>query len=253
MNILIIEDEAAAVRRLQKLLTEINPNIRVLSSLATVTEAIEWLGAHPKPDLIFMDIQLADGSSFEIFEQTIVPAPVIFTTAYDEFAIKAFKVKAIDYLLKPVKQIELEEAISHFAALRSGIKTEGLREKLVESGLVKKPKRILVKTGAQMKLLELDQVQYFYSRDKITYAVPVGQRKMAIDPSLDQIEHWVETSLYFRISRQYIVSLHSIEEMTITPQSRIKLKLTPASDEEVLVSKEKSADFRKWLLGESDS
>lgn len=250
MKVLIIEDELAAVNRLQKLLVEIEMEVEVITSLPTVSESIEWLKENQAPDLIFMDIQLADGSSFEIFEKVSIPAPVIFTTAYDEFAIKAFKVKAIDYLLKPVKLIDLKNAVEHFALSKRSVVDHALEEKLSDSGLIKKPKRILVKSGTQMKLIELDQMSYFFSRDKITYAVPHGQRKVAIDQSLDQIENWSDPSQYFRISRQYIISLKSISEMSVNTQSRIKLKLDPDIEDEILVSKDKAAEFRKWLLGE---
>ena len=172
MKILLIEDEQAAVRRLQKLLVEIDPANEVIGALSSIESAVEWLANHSAPDVILMDIHLADGSSFDIFEKVNVTAPVIFATAFDEYALKAFKVNAIDYLLKPIKKVDLEQALQR---LSKGVAKEeagdDFIQKLANAGLIKRTKRLLVKMGQAIKLIELDNVAYFYSRDKISFAV----------------------------------------------------------------------------------
>ena len=250
MKILIIEDEQAAIRRLQKLLGEIDPAIEIVETLGSIDSSVSWLGTHPKPDVILMDIHLADGSSFEIFEKTSITAPVIFITAYDEYALKAFKVNAIDYLLKPIKQIELKDALQKVSKKTTRSDEGGdLMQRLQEAGFIHKSKRLLVKMGQSIKLIDLDQVAYFYSRDKISFAVLPGNKRYPLDQSLDQIEQMVDPLHYFRINRQFIVKMGSIDEMITYSKSRVKLKLNPPTEEDTIVSKERSPEFKKWLVG----
>lgn len=248
MKILIIEDEQAAVRRLQKLLGEIDPKNEVIGTLSSIEAAVEWLQTHPSPDVILMDIHLADGSSFDIFEKVDIPAPVIFATAYDEYALKAFKVNAIDYLLKPIKQQELEQALHKISKSPKG-SGEDLIQKLEEAGFIKKNKRILVRMGQSIKLIDLDHVSYFYSRDKISFAVLPGNKRYPLDQSLDQIEQMLDPTHFFRINRQFIVKMEAIDEMIAYSKSRVKLKLNPPTEEDAIVSKERSPEFKKWLVG----
>ncbi len=250
MKILIIEDEQAAVRRLQKLLSDIDPKFEVISSLSSIDNSVEWLQSHPAPDLILMDIHLADGSSFDIFEKVDISAPVIFVTAYDEYALKAFKVNAIDYLMKPIKQNELENAILKVSKKHSKA-DEGadLIMRLQEAGFIHRSKRLLVRMGQNIKLIDLDNVAYFYSKDKISFAILPGNKRYPLDQSLDQIEQMVDPAHYFRINRQFIVKMESIEEMITYSKSRVKLKLVPLSEEDAIVSKERSPEFKKWLTG----
>jgi two-component system response regulator LytT len=250
MKVVIIEDEQAAVRRLQKLLTDINPAIEVITALGSIEAAVAWFEENEQPDLVLMDIHLADGSSFDIFEKTIITAPVIFATAYDEYALKAFKVNAIDYLLKPIKAAELETAIKRVAVKpKQDEPNSSLIEKLAEAGFIKKHKRILVRMGQAFKLVDLDQVSFFYSKDKISFAVMPGNKRYPLDQSLDQIEHMIDPAHYFRINRQFIVKMEAIDEMIAYSKSRVKLKLNPPTDEDAIVSKERSPEFKKWLLG----
>lgn len=250
MKILIIEDEQAAVRRLQKLIGEIDKQAEILGALCSIELAVEWLTGHPPPDVIFMDIHLADGSSFDIFNRVDIQAPVIFVTAYDEYALKAFKVNAIDYLLKPIKQHDLENALKKVVSA-PGLKEEGegLFQKLSDAGLIKPSKRILVRMGQALKLIELNQVAYFYSRDKISFAVLPENKRYPLDQSLDQLEHMVDATQFFRINRQFIINLKSIDEMIAYSKSRVKLKLVPHSEEDAIVSKERSPEFKRWLVG----
>ena len=249
MKILIIEDEQAAVRRLEKLLRDIDPQVEIITALSSIESAVEWLQQHPAPDIMLMDIHLADGSSFAIFDQVDIAAPVIFTTAYDEYALKAFKVNAIDYLLKPIKQAELEQALAKVKVNKKEQEEDDLIHKLAEAGFIKKSKRILVKMGQAIKLIDLDQVAYFYSRDKISFAVMPGNKRYPLDQSLDQIEHMVDPGHFFRINRQFIVKMEAIDEMIAYSKSRVKLKLNPPTEEDAIVSKERSPDFKKWLIG----
>ena len=250
MKILIIEDEAAAVRRLQKLLGEINPGNEIVGTLSSIETSVDWLQSNTPPDLILMDIHLADGSSFDIFEKITITSPVIFATAYDEYALKAFKVSAIDYLLKPIKKEELEQALLKVSkGSKKTDETEDLLQKLTDAGFLKKAKRILVKMGQTIKLIDLDTVAYFYSRDKISFAVLPGNKRYPLEQSLDQIEQIVDPSHYFRINRQFIVKMESIEEMIAYSKSRVKLKLNPPTEEDAIVSKERSPEFKKWLIG----
>ena len=177
-------------------------------------------------------------------------APVIFATAYDEYALKAFKVNAIDYLLKPIKQNELEAALQRISKEQMGDQQSGeILQKLAEAGFIRKTRRILVKMGQAIKLIELDQVAYFYSRDKISFAVLPGNKRYPLDQSLDQIEHMVDPAHFFRINRQFIVRMESIDEMIAYSKSRVKLKLIPPTEDDAIVSKERSPEFKKWLLG----
>jgi len=250
MKILIVEDESAAVRRLEKLLKDIDPGIEILGHPGTIEESVAWFAAHPQPDLVLMDIHLADGSSFEIFERTSVTAPVVFVTAYDEYALKAFKVNAIDYLLKPIKQAELQQAIARVHRPSSPAPEGDMLARLAEAGFIKTPKRVLVKMGQSIKLIDLDQVAYFYSRDKITFAVLPGKQRYPLDQSLDQVEALVDPAHYFRINRQFLVRLDAIDEMVVYSKSRIRLKMNPPTEEDAIVSKERSPEFRKWLVGD---
>jgi two-component system response regulator LytT len=250
MKILIIEDEQAAVRRLQKLLSEMDASNEVIGALSTIEATVQWLNENAAPDLILMDIHLADGSSFEIFEKAEVMSPVIFATAFDEYALKAFKVNAIDYLLKPIKAVELEQALQKVAKKPKKVDSgDNLLQKLTEAGFIKKHRRVLVRMGQSIKLVDLDQVSFFYSKDKISFAVMPGNKRFPLDQSLDQIEHDLDASRFFRINRQFIVRMDAIDEMIAYSKSRVKLKLNPPSEEEAIVSKERSPDFKKWLLG----
>ncbi len=250
MKVLIIEDEQAAARRLQKLLTAIHPDAEVSGVLSSIESAVEWLTSHPAPDVILMDIHLADGPSFDIFERVAIGAPVIFATAYDEYALKAFKVNAIDYLLKPIKQDELAQALQRIAkAPQADNSGEDMVQKLAQAGFIKKTRRILVRMGQAIKLIELDQVAYFYSRDKISFAVLPGNKRYPLDQSLDQIESMIDPTHFFRINRQFIINMHAIDEMIAYSKSRVKLKLNPPTEEDAIVSKERSPEFKKWLLG----
>jgi DNA-binding LytR/AlgR family response regulator len=249
MKLLLIEDEDAAMRRLEKILTEANPAIEIVQRLDSVEASVQWLRTHPQPDLIFMDIHLADGSSFEIFEHVHVRCPVVFTTAYDEYALKAFKVNAIDYLMKPIKAAEVEAALVKYKNFHQPPDYQGLLSKMQtpETPLLR---RILVKLGQSIRLVEMDDIAYFYTRDKISFLVTKSTHKRyPIDYPLDKLEHMLDNKVFYRINRQFIIHISAIKEMHPYSKSRIKIDLEPATDAETIVSTERASDFKQWLVG----
>lgn len=251
MTILIIEDEEPAYRRLQKMLKELEPGHILLNQIVSVSSAVKWFKENDEPDLIISDIQLSDGISFEIFKQVDLKCPVIFTTAYDQYAIEAFKVNSIDYLLKPVKKEELEKAVAKFKALTPAtaapaIDINKLLQSLQPAGTEYK-KRFVVRYGEHIKTIDIEEVVYFYTEDKATFLCTKDARRFVVDFNLDTLESILDPKVFFRINRQYIISIHSIAEMFAYSKSRVLIKLNPPSKHETIVSTERSADFKHWL------
>ncbi len=248
MRVLIVEDEAAASRRLEKLILQIDPSVKILDKIDSIEGVIKWWQTHIPPDLLFLDIHLADGSSFELFSLIKIEKPVIFTTAYDQYAIKAFKVNAVDYLLKPIKIKELEEALAKFNQLRdTTIDYQKLADSLSQKN---SPKRFLIRLGQHIKVIQIDEVAYFYTENKITFLVTKDGKRYPVDYSLEKIEEFTDPGGFFRINRQFIIHLDSIKEMYAYSKSRVKIELTPPIDQETIVSTERSPHFKKWLIGE---
>jgi DNA-binding LytR/AlgR family response regulator len=251
MNVLIIEDEQAAGRRLEKLLKEINPDVHVLDQIDSVEQSVQYLQQGHLPDLIFLDIQLADGSSFEIFEHIQVDCPVIFTTAYNEYALQAFKVNAVDYLLKPIKPAELKAALDKYTRNFQPSNLENLLETFRQQQGRQYLRRMLVRLGSSIRLVEMQDAAFFYTRDKITFMVSKSTgKRLPVDYPLDKLQTMLDPEHFFRINRQIIVNITSIREMHPYSKSRIKVDLEPATDLESIVSTERAAAFRKWLVGE---
>lgn len=263
MQILIIEDESAAARRLEKLLGETAPEATVLARLDSVETAVAWLRSHPQPDLILLDIHLADGASFEIFQHVEVKSPIIFTTAYDEYALQAFKVNAVDYLLKPIKINELTAAIEKFrrvfapsgeavAAHPPAPDYLALLDTLRrQEGTPNYLRRMLIRFGSSIKLVDMGDAAYFYTKDKMTFVVTRSTAKRyPADYPLDRLEAMLDPALFFRINRQVIIHVQAIREMHPYSKSRIKVDLDPSTDIETVVSAERSAEFKRWLVGE---
>lgn len=251
MTILIIEDEEPAYKRLQKMLKELEPDHTLLDQIVSVSSAIKWFKANEAPDLIISDIQLSDGISFEIFKQVDIKCPVIFTTAYDQYAIEAFKVNSIDYLLKPVKKEELAKAVTKFKGLTPAVSAPALDiNKLLQSlqpaGTDYK-KRFVVRYGEHIKTIDIEDVVYFYTEDKATFLCTKDARRFVVDFNLDTLDSILDPKIFFRINRQYIISIHSIAEMFAYSKSRVLIKLNPPSKHETIVSTERSADFKHWL------
>ncbi|HEV8515298.1 MAG TPA: LytTR family DNA-binding domain-containing protein [Cyclobacteriaceae bacterium] len=248
MNILIIEDEPQAAQRVEKLIEAIVPNVKIVAVLDSVKRAVQWFTSNPSPDLAIMDIQLADGISFNIFEQCKVKCPVIFTTAYEEYALKAFKVNSIDYILKPVDADELKAAVQKYQSLNAA------PEKMLESigfavqMLAKKYKeRFVIKVGEHLKSFEANDIQFFFSMEKTTFGQTADGRKHILDFTIDQLEGLLDPAKFFRINRKYLVNVKSIQDMISHSNSRLKLILKTCDDQDVIVARERVQEFKDWL------
>jgi DNA-binding LytR/AlgR family response regulator len=250
-RVLIIEDEPQAIKRLETLIEDLIPGVTILAKIDSVRGAIAWLRENSPPELIFMDIQLADGVSFQIFEQCHVKSPVIFTTAYDAYALKAFKVNSIDYILKPVDRDDMERALNKLNALTQG--KDHTTEMLANIGeavrsLTRKYKtRFVIKVGEHLKSIEVNDIQYFFSLEKATFAKINDGRKHILDFTLDQLEAVVDPAQFFRINRKYIVSAAAIQDMVSYTNSRLKLVLKGSDDTDIIVSRERVQEFKDWL------
>lgn len=253
MKILIIEDEAPAARRLAGLIRNARPEAEILAVIDSVELAVRWLPAHRPPDLIFMDIQLADGLSFDIFARTEVTAPVIFTTAYDEYALKAFKVNSVDYLLKPVDPDELAHSLRKLQTLRDQLAPPldaGVLRSLVQSlQPVQSPfkSRFLVRFADKLVFIQTDGIAYFLAEDKYVFVIIHDNKKYPLDHTLDELDTLLDPSVFFRLNRKFIAHLKSIQSIHTYFNGKLKLHLVPAEPEEVTVSRERAAAFKKWL------
>lgn len=256
MNVVIIEDENLTARRLEGQLKKYDPGIEVLDRLPSVKRAVEWFQTHPAPDLVFMDIHLEDNLGFAIFDQVQLQAPVIFTTAYDEYMIKAFKVNSIDYLLKPVNYEELVAAIEKFKALKQQFAQQPAQAQPDLSALLqfvnqsKEPEykqRFMVTVGPKIRSIETSDVAYFFLEEKITFLVTAEGQNLPLDYSLDKLAQMLDPRRFFRISRQYIVSLPAIKQIYAYSAGKLKLDLQPKPRHEVFVSGDRMSDFKEWL------
>lgn len=252
MNVLIIEDEQPAAKRLHKMLNEIEPDINVLDSIVSVSTAIKWFAENKTPELIFSDIQLSDGLSFEIFKSVNLNCPVIFTTAYDQYAIEAFKVNSIDYLLKPIKKDELSNAVKKFKKLSGTAPAIDINKLLQTLHPVTQEykHRFIVRYGEHIKTINIDEVVYFYTEDKVNFLCTKDGRRYVIDYNLDSLDATLDPKTFFRINRQYIIGIHAIAEMFAYSKSRVLIKLNPPAKHETIVSTERSATFKLWLADE---
>lgn len=251
MNIVIIEDEPQAALRIEKLMKLIVPDAIILQQLDSVKSSVQWLRTNPAPDLILMDIQLADGISFKIFDLHEVKSPVIFTTAYDEYALRAFKVNSIDYILKPIDELELRGAVTKFQQLSQ---SKPAQDKVMESiglamqMLTKRYKeRFVIKVGEHLKSVETQEILFFFSLEKTTFAQTADGRKHILDFTMDQLEGLLNPDHFFRINRKYIVSVKSIHDMISHVNSRLKLVLKTSDDQDIIVARERVQEFKDWL------
>jgi DNA-binding LytR/AlgR family response regulator len=250
---IIIEDEKPAAEHLQRLINQVDIKIDILRIISSVDEALVWFKNNPVPDLIFLDIQLSDGLSFEIFNHVNITCPVIFTTAYEEYAIKAFKVNSIDYLLKPIGIDDLKYAIDQFRSIRYSIKdvyNQTLRYKVdqVMNLLTNNYKsRFIVNVGMHIKSVEVEKINLFYSLEKATFFLDSTGKTYDINYSLEQIEKLIDPKQFFRISRKHIVNINAIADIISYSASRLKLKIVNSGDDDILVSRSKLMEFRRWL------
>ena len=252
MNILIVEDEELAQKKLQKTLAAVDASAVVVGITDSIQSTVEWLQTNNNADLILMDIELADGQSFEIFNQVDVKAPVIFTTSYDEYALKAFKVNSVDYLLKPVQTEDLQAALTKYkklAAAKAGdVNIESIVKQIQQQLQPKEyRKRFLVKHAQKLVSVDVEEVAYFYSDGRLNFFKTADGKKYVVDYTMDELEEMLDPGTFFRISRSFYVSVNAVEKIEDYFGNRLMLQLTPAVDKEALVSREKVTDFKKWM------
>lgn len=250
MNIIIIEDEKPSARRLQRMLSQLNFEAETM--LHSVEESIEWFQNNEHPDLIFLDIQLSDGLSFEIFETIDINSAVIFTTAYDEYALQAFKLNSIDYLLKPIDQGDLEKAVLKFKELTPQkqavtLDFNDIKKLLVNPIEREYKKRFSVKVGQHLKLINIEDIECFYSENKGTYAYTNTGRNYLLDHTLEQLEEELEPHTFFRTSRKFFVNINAIKDMVSYTNSRLQVKLNHYSEQDIIVARERVKAFKNWL------
>jgi len=249
MKVVIIEDEKPAARRLSRMLNELG--IEPIAMLHSVNESINWFYSNQHPDLIFLDIQLSDGLSFEIFEEVEVKSAIIFTTAYDEYALKAFKLNSIDYLLKPIDIEELENAVNQYKKIHSATFNPGFDFEQIKSLIAPAEKnfkkRFTVKIGQHLKMVPMDTIECFYSENKATNIHTIEHRNYLIEDTLEQLEDVLEPEYFYRVSRKYIVNINAIKDIISYSNSRLKLILNSYNESEIIVSRERVKEFKNWI------
>jgi len=250
MKVIIIEDEKPSARRLQRMLAQLNIEAEVM--LHSVEESLTWFQNKEHPDLIFLDIQLSDGLSFEIFETLEINSAVIFTTAYDEYALQAFKLNSIDYLLKPIDEDDLEKAVAKYKVRLPEHQTvkldfDEIKKLLVNPIEREYKKRFAVKVGKHLKLINIDDIECFYSENKGTYAATSDKRNYLLDLSLEQVEEELQPHKFYKVSRKFIVNINAINDMVSYTNSRLKIKLNTFNETEIVVARERVRDFKNWL------
>jgi DNA-binding LytR/AlgR family response regulator len=249
MNVLIIEDESLASDKLERMLKEVDPSINIMRKLGSIKDSVKWLFQNTA-DLIFLDIQLSDGISFSIFEQVTINTPVIFTTAFDQYAIKAFQVNSISYLLKPIRKIDLADSLEKYQTLKKAFSIDF--DMLLANIQGRDPdykKRFLIQIGEKIRKIEVSEVAYFYVLDKGVYLRTVQGNSYSVEYTLDKLETILNPLFFFRINRKYLVNMDSIANMVVYSRGRVKLELKPKVEDELdtIVSIDRSADFKKWL------
>ena len=257
MKVLIIEDEELAVKKLRKTLESVDSSAEVVGVADSIRSSVAWLQQNPPPDLILMDIELADGQSFEIFDKVDVKSTVIFTTSYDEYALKAFKVNSVDYLLKPVQKEDLQAALNKLKTMQTMYGSIPSADPLNVENLVKElqqklqpkefRKRFLVKHAQKLVSIDIEEIAYFYSDGRLNFFKTLDNKKFVVDYTMDELEEMLDPDKYFRISRAFYVSIASIDQIHDYFGNRLLLHLKPAVDKESIVSREKVADFKKWM------
>ncbi len=257
MKVLIIEDEDLAVRKLQKTLQSVDAGAEIVGVTDSIRSSVKWLEENQAPDLILMDIELADGQSFEIFDKVEVNSTVIFTTSYDEYALKAFKVNSVDYLLKPVQREDLEAALDKFRRMKQLLGNNEGGGQLNVDNLVKElqqrlqprdfRKRFLVKHGQKLVSVEVEEIAYFYSDGRVNFFKTTDNRKFIVDYTMDELEEMLDPNRFFRISRSFYVSIESVDQIHDYFGNRLLLNLKPMVDKEAIVSREKVTEFKRWM------
>jgi len=250
MKVVIIEDEKPAARRLSRMFKELGIEAEVM--LHSVEESLNWFQNNSQPDLIFLDIQLSDGLSFEIFEEVTVDSAIIFTTAYDEYALKAFKLNSVDYLLKPIDEDELKTAVEKYKnqqpkESKLQVNIDDIRKLLINPIDRKFKKRFTIKIGQHIKIIHVDEIECFYSENKATYIHTTSNRNYLIDGSLEHWQEQLDPESFYRVNRTFMVHINSIKDIIAYSNSRLKLILQTFSDTEIIVSRERVKDFKNWI------
>ena len=257
MKVLIIEDEPFAAQHLKQMILRYESHIEVLGMLDSVSMAIDWLNKHPAPDLIFMDIQLADGISFRLFDEIDIQTPLIFTTAYDEYAIKAFKHNSVDYLLKPLDYEALAQAMDKFVKIHQAPSAQrqlqnldlaALRQMILSESPTYKS-RFVVKKGEHLHAVAVEDILYFYAEDKISLFRTAENQRFIVDYTLAELVEKVDPRLFFRINRKYLARHSAIEDIITYSNRRLKIKLRHSPDNDIYISREKVVAFKEWLDG----
>lgn len=252
MKALIIEDEKAAVRNLKALLKDVAPDIEVTEVLDSVTDSVAWFESNPAPDVVFMDIHLADGSSFEIFEHVRINCPIIFTTAYDEYALRAFKVNSVDYLLKPIGATDLQHALDKLRTLQHSPDQNNALTALIDA-LQKhghyKTHFLIPYKGDKLLPLAVDQIQYFCISEGVTKAVVGLHESYALPNTLDELTDSLDPDRFFRVNRQYLISRNAVQDIDLWFNNRLAINLKVPTEEKILVSKLRVNDFKAWFAG----
>ena len=246
MNVLIVEDETAAATNLKALLLQIDPSIRIEAVIETVVETVRWVKDNPLPDLIFMDIHLADGQAFKIFEQVDIPCPIVFTTAYDRYALDAFKVNSIDYILKPIKKQELERAFEKFKRLSGREKAEYVEQ--TQRYLSARAQSFLIPFRDKLVPLTPDEIAYFHTSDERVSVATLDGRTLPVDRSLDTLMGQLPAADFYRANRQFIVSRRAIADLSVWFGSRLTLNLCVKTPERIVISKARVPEFKRWFL-----
>jgi len=246
MNVILLEDENRAANHLERLLSKVAPDMVVIAKLESVRDGVKYLQNNPEPDLIFSDIQLADGLSFEIYNQVAVQCPIIFTTAYDHYALEAFKTNGIDYLLKPIEEERLKQSIEKAKHFSPGLVLEKILS--ISSSTSAKPykSRFMVKVGDKIKTIPVEEIMVFYSQ-KASFILTADKRTYCIDYALDQLEPLLDPETYFRINRKYIVSINACTNILAWSNSRLRLKIEGTDDPDIIVARERVQEFKNWL------
>lgn len=247
MNVLIVEDEAPAARRLEKLLRETAPDARIAGHTESIGATVNWLQCNPEPDLVMLDIQLGDGLSFDIYNSYPLRAPVIFTTAYDEYALRAFKVNSIDYLLKPIDPAELRAAIDKMRISHPGDRSALIRELFRDYGKSRYKERFLVSKGAEMLPVDVNTVAYFHYEDRYVFLHTHDGKRYITEHTLDELEKQLDPARFFRANRQFIVSVNAVRSAQHGFNGKLKAFVFPVPPEELVVSRERAGAFKEWL------
>lgn len=253
MKVLIIEDERAAVRSLTNILAQVDSSIEVVDVLEGIDDTVEWFGSNPMPDIVFMDIHLSDGSSFELFDRISITCPIIFTTAYDEYALRAFKVNSIDYLLKPIRVDDVRKALDKLNVLTSSHSgdMDSIRDMVSAMRRTSQYRShfLIPAKGDRLIPLDVADVLYFYIEEGAVYAVTTHNEKLLIPHTLDEVAASIDPSAFFRVNRQYIISRSAVKDMAVWFTGRLVVNLTVDTDEKIIVSRQKVSDFKDWFSG----